>query len=245
MAKTISRGKCELCGAEFSKSTIARHLATCIAKHETVDKQESQPTDQEILHLRVEGAHLPQYWIHIEIAAKSHFFALDQYLRDLWLECCDHLSAFQLPKKKRLRNLTTHRADDWFEIMDDARQSLQNLPPTEEEIMDSKIGELVKVGDGFSYDYDFGSTTSLKLKVVAKRDGVLNPGNVRLLARNLPLEQVCECGKPAVQVCKECLWTPEGKCYFCKSCSKKHECDEESFLPIVNSPRMGVCGYTG
>ena len=245
MAKTTRQGKCELCGAQFSKAAIARHLASCVAKHEPEKPNEEQPVPHEILHLQVEGKHLPQYWIHVEIAAKSHFFALDQYLRNLWLECCEHLSAFHLPKKKQARRLASNRADDWFEIVDEARQRLQNLPPTEEEIMDSKIESLVRIGDVFTYDYDFGSTTKLKLKVLSKRDGVLNPGNVRLLARNLAPEYVCECGNPAVDICTDCFWKQAASPFHCSTCIKKHECGEDCVLPIVNSPRMGVCGYTG
>ena len=26
---------------------------------------------------------------------------------------------------------------------------------------------------------------------------------------------------------------------------RNHDCGEEAILPVVNSPRMGVCGYTG
>jgi hypothetical protein len=28
-------------------------------------------------------------------------------------------------------------------------------------------------------------------------------------------------------------------------CVKDHECGEEMLLPMANSPRAGVCGYTG
>jgi hypothetical protein len=34
-------------------------------------------------------------------------------------------------------------------------------------------------------------------------------------------------------------------CFFCDKCGKKHKSHDEMFLPVVNSPRMGVCGYTG
>jgi len=32
---------------------------------------------------------------------------------------------------------------------------------------------------------------------------------------------------------------------FCKKCINQHECEEEMALPITNSPRSGICGYTG
>jgi hypothetical protein len=51
------------------------------------------------------------------------------------------------------------------------------------------------------------------------------------------------CGKIAAQVCTECLWSGEG--WLCDECAAEHECGEEMLLPVVNSPRVGVCGYTG
>lgn len=39
------------------------------------------------------------------------------------------------------------------------------------------------------------------------------------------------------------IWDGEG--WLCESCAKNHECDEDMFLPVLNSPRTGVCGYTG
>lgn len=34
---------------------------------------------------------------------------------------------------------------------------------------------------------------------------------------------------------------------LCADCADDHgeECDRPAFLPVVNSPRSGVCGYTG
>jgi hypothetical protein len=98
------------------------------------------------------------------------------------------------------------------------------------------------VGDEFFYEYDFGSTTELKLQVLSKRDGVLKRGKVRLLARNLAPEFFCKCGKPATQIDAECC---HEESFYCDKCSRQHEELEETLLPVVNSPRMGVCGYCG
>jgi hypothetical protein len=65
---------------------------------------------------------------------------------------------------------------------------------------------------------------------------------IRLLARNEPPDILCaQCGKLAMQVCVEC----EGGIPMCDRCAAKHECGEEMLLPILNSPRTGVCGYCG
>ncbi len=67
-------------------------------------------------------------------------------------------------------------------------------------------------------------------------------GNV--LSRNEAPVIVCQsCGKPATQVCSQCVYDGEG--WLCEECAEDHECGEEMFLPVVNSPRVGMCGYTG
>ncbi len=32
---------------------------------------------------------------------------------------------------------------------------------------------------------------------------------------------------------------------YCDKCIEAHECGEDYVMPIVNSPRTGVCGYVG
>ena len=106
--------------------------------------------------------------------------------------------------------------------------------------------DAVEEGTVLDYQYDFGSTTELKVKFV-KRHQVLGKysDDIKILSRNSQLIIPCdECGKfPAVTICTECSWDGEG--WLCKKCAKSHECDEEMFLPVVNSPRSGVCGYSG
>ena len=41
----------------------------------------------------------------------------------------------------------------------------------------------------------------------------------------------------------QCIYEDKG--CLCDACAKSHECGEEMLLPLVNSPRAGVCGYTG
>jgi hypothetical protein len=68
---------------------------------------------------------------------------------------------------------------------------------------------------------------------------------VQILARNEAPDIPCdECAKSsAVLICTGCQW--EGAGWLCQNCAEDHECDEEMFLPVVNSPRTGECGYTG
>lgn len=100
-------------------------------------------------------------------------------------------------------------------------------------------------GEKILYEYDFGSTTSLTVHRVASRQSPAEAKKVRLLARNDPPEFPClTCGEVATLVCTYCQW--EDDAYFCRAHAREHDCEgEEAFLPVVNSPRMGVCGYTG
>lgn len=111
-----------------------------------------------------------------------------------------------------------------------------------DEGMEEAVQGLLTAGDKFEYEYDFGSTTYLEGVVISTRPGKLAEP-VRLLARNhFPAEILCAtCQALPVVVCSFC-----GDC-FCKKCKKRHKtCEgEEYMMPVVNSPRMGVCGYTG
>lgn len=100
-------------------------------------------------------------------------------------------------------------------------------------------------GTKVGYEYDFGSTTSLKGQVLSSREGSIGRQPVRLLARNEPLTWPCaRCCAPAATVCPFCLDADDG--LFCDMHAETHEhAGEEAYLPVVNSPRMGVCGYTG
>jgi hypothetical protein len=95
------------------------------------------------------------------------------------------------------------------------------------------------------YEYDFGSTTALTGELVGKRQGSIGSASVRLLARNEPLVWPCsDCKAPATVVCPYCMDSDDG--FFCDAHADAHEhAGEEIYLPVVNSPRMGVCGYSG
>lgn len=203
---------------------MVRHISTCAAAHDV-----SKGTPARLFHLRVEGAGAPMFWLDLEMKADATLKRLDRFLRDIWLECCGHLSAFRIDQATY-----TIPIDRPFDDFPDERS------------MNYKIGDVLRSHDHtFGYEYDFGSTTCLKLRVMGNREGVIGRLPVRLLARNDPPVWPCEvCRQPATLVCPFCIY--EGKGFYCEAHSREHECDEEEvWLPVVNSPRMGTCGYTG
>jgi len=98
-------------------------------------------------------------------------------------------------------------------------------------------------GDRLGYMYDFGSTTELVVNHVDLIDAATVKG-IRVVARNEPPAWPCdECGQPATKLCSECVYRDGG--FLCEPHASTHGCGEEMLLPVVNSPRMGVCAYAG
>lgn len=107
----------------------------------------------------------------------------------------------------------------------------------------TRVGKL-HAGDQFRHLYDFGSTTETLITVVGTTWRPLQKEVVRLLSRNVPPQFSCrKCGKPAAYIDMELIWDDESP-FYCEKCAKKCA-DEETLLPVTNSPRMGVCGYAG
>ncbi len=217
-------GVCRFCLKTFSGAGMGRHLEACPAKKEA-DKEAFDiiKIPSNIYHLKISAYKV--YWLHIEINSLSTLELLDVFLRNIWLECCGHLSSFKI---KGVNYSGSTISESMFPWMD-----------TEDLSLDQPLNQVLGVKDTFEYQYDFGSTTHLEGQVFAERRGViLKP--VRILARNNPFAYECvECGKPATEICLECDEL------FCDRCLITHGGDEEMALPVVNSPRMGVCGYCG
>ena len=97
MARQVSQGKCNLCGGTFSKQAMTKHIKSCMKKEGacgTPAKQSSRK--KETFHLLVEGRYSPDYWLHLEVPADVKLEVLDSFLRQIWLECCGHMSAFTI-----------------------------------------------------------------------------------------------------------------------------------------------------
>ena len=167
------------------------------------------------LHLRVESG---PYFLNLLLDGNTSLGELDGYLRGIWLECCGHMSQFSVGR--------------WGEELG----------------FNQKVRRVFDKGEKLWYVYDFGSTTQLEIKCISVHPIATKEG-IRLLSRNEPFNIPCDsCKKnPAVELCT--VHWDGSDMYFCESCSEKHveECvdAEYAMMPVVNSPRMGVCGYMG
>jgi hypothetical protein len=229
MARQTSKGTCTFCHGEFSKSAMTRHLETCqqraMTEAKAGGKQKAQPTRK--LHLVVEGRDLPMYWMHLEVTASTTLATLDQFLRNTWLECCGHLSAFEIEGVRYAIDAGMY--DDW---------------DMGEKSMRVRLDKVLSPGQTYTYEYDYGTTTELKLRMISEYEVETKGKAIQVLARNTPPVILCEeCGKPATEVCSQCIFDDRG--WLCDDCAEEHECGEEMLLPVVNSPRVGMCAYTG
>ncbi len=225
MTGGASKGKCNLCGKTYSKSGMTRHLQSCTNKKTTTEPRApgKKLGKAESLVLSVEGRHNPQYWLYLEMPLKTKLADLDFFLRNIWLECCGHLSAFTI-RGEHYGLEPDYDYDDYD--------------------MDTYLSKVLSTGEYFTYEYDFGSTTELTLKVIGTATKIFPDSGIAVLARNDQPQYRCDyCDKIAVEICQECEY--EGKGMLCEECAEKHPCGEDMLLPVVNSPRVGTCAYTG
>jgi len=217
--KKQSRGECAFCGKEMTRSGLTKHLKTCSTRAQAIEKIETAKKTnkkQSLFHLQVRDAYLSDFWLHLEINGRASLGDLDHYLRAIWLECCGHLSQFSV--------------GGWG---------------GEELSMDLKIDKVFTPGVELTHIYDFGTSSETLITTGEIRQGTpLTKHPIYLMARNKIPETTCaECGQPSNWLCidEEGEWTT-----LCDKHVKtySHDNDEEP-IELVNSPRLGMCGYTG
>jgi hypothetical protein len=192
----------------------------CGAKKEQDETLKRGKNGGYIYHLAISAGGL--YWLHIEMKGTATLLELDNFLREIWLECCGHLSQFTI------HGVTYSSYEEQDDFWGDSPES-----------MDLPLEDVLNLKDKFRHEYDFGSTTELALQVVSIRKGVIDE-LVRILARNHPPMFECQnCRKIVTQICSLCMEV------YCDKCIEAHKCGEDYVMPLVNSPRTGVCGYSG
>ena len=334
--RETSKGICAFCETEIDKSKMTQHLKFCkqrIASQKAANTEDAEKL--KLFHIVVEGQYLPMYWMHLEVPADATLLDLDDFLRAIWVECCEHLSGFKIgdtfysseppglyfvepgreveeEREEGEEEIDPNAPVDVEELLGDFPEALERLPSdllselkkprsvddlvvflkeqlksmpkdggyrtpeefeewrnryfqrttlkwlldmVEDRSLGVPLGKVLKVGQKFFYEYDFGSTTHLALRVAAQREGAMmkdedgDPDPFFIMARNEPPIIPCRvCGKPATKIASGYYSAWDGA--LCDTCAKdkknlrEYE-DEYSFLPVVNSPRVGVCGYTG
>ncbi len=219
--KKQTRGECVFCGRKMTKGGLSKHLSTCEKRQESTKKANSKKSGktQELYHLRVQDAWLGDFWLHLEMNGKATLDDLDNYLRYIWLECCSHMSQFS--------------TGGW---------GTREIPK------EAKANEVFDIGLELVHIYDFGTSSETLIKVMNINEGKpLTKHPIYLMARNnLPEEKCMECSKVATWFCMECVYEEDESGMLCNKHAESHpHNDYGGAIPLVNSPRLGMCGYEG
>ena len=199
---------------------MARHFAACSKRREAIAAADRKPgKKQRLFHLQIQDAWQGTYWLHLEMNGFATLGDLDHYLRAIWLECCGHMSRFSI--------------GGWG---------------GEEIGMKSRAKEVFDSGAELTHIYDFGTSSETLIKTAGVREGKpLTRHPIVLLARNkAPVSPCMECEQPAKWLCMECVYELDKPGLLCDEHEQSHP--HEAYgepLPLVNSPRVGLCAYCG
>lgn len=83
------------------------------------------------MHLFVEARRDKSYWLHVAVPAEASLRTLDRFLRHTWLECCGHLSAFDISVRRHVS---------------------QSAPEMVAAGMHARLSHALSVGTKFSYE---------------------------------------------------------------------------------------------
>ena len=215
------KGECAYCHQEIAGSKAEKHFSDCPERLAVIKKRadvKNIPTEV-LYHIRAQDASNGQFWLDMEMRGSATLKDLDHYLRAIWLECCGHMSQFSSGSRQRESISKKYRADD-----------------------------VLRTGSKLTHIYDFGTSSETLIKVVGMREGkAVTSRPISLMARNRMPESTCaDCIKPATQLCMECFIDEEAWRTFCDKHMRTHPHDDYGGpVSLVNSPRLGLCGYDG
>ena len=215
-----SRGECRFCGKPMSKGGLTKHFSACPEYKKLIENASNNSGKEQVIHhLQIQDAWQKDFWLHLEMNDSTKLKNLDYYLRSIWLECCGHLSQFSV--------------GGWR---------------GEEIPMGIPVSRVFQKGVELTHIYDFGTSSETLVKAVGQREGkALTKNPIFLMARNeLPKAGCIECDQPASWLCMECIYEYDKSGYLCENHADKHPHEDYGEpLPLVNSPRLGMCGYIG
>lgn len=216
---TQSRGTCSFCDSDYAKGGMVRHLRACSEREAAIQSANGADASETLYHLRAEDEWGRPFWLDLEMRGSATLEELDRYLRSIWLECCGHLSQFSV--------------GGWG---------------------GSEIPESRRVNQVFGDDtelthiYDFGTESRTLIRTMDVREGSPTMKHlIELMARNHKPEAICmKCDREAAWLCIECMYDEDASGTLCDEHVDDHPHDAYGApMPLLNSPRTGMCGYTG
>ena len=255
---TNSPGWCHLCGDTFLADEAKAHIETCITQ--TVEKKyiirdfDERYARSSPVMIWVRSEEL-RHWMMLVMQPTTSLRQLDQFLRNQWLECCGHMSHFEIGK--------VHYSACVPGPGDPPNFDTAMAEPNEQHMVHT-IEETVTDKDRFSHEFDYGDTTCLDLEHVAalpfpyyclpdlikppKEAEGYSDDFITIVARNQPPEHCFTCRKTArwrysendyIQTPRKYRGPIVAPPYFCDPCLPK----DISSVKLRNSPRAGVGCY--
>ncbi len=165
------KAKCYYCNKELTERTIKRHMKNCSEMKKSIDEKridDKEQRNQFIIAIKSKYAR-NEYCIYLSIDGTLGLVHIDQFIRDIWVECCGHLSGFKIRGKYYQDNQ-----------------------------MNTQLNDILNIDEKFEYEYDFGSTTCLVLDVVNIIEVPSSFSQIEIISRNHEIKHVCKiCGAEA------------------------------------------------
>ena len=260
---TTIPGTCCICDQTLPGDRVRRHLLQCIESRFGIKpppaprRRDRRRNAQRTACLSVRTREQP-HWMELGVRCDVTLHQLDRFLRGIWLECCGHVSHFEI-RDQVYSVLVPMPGERWrFDPMDDREARWRNMGRT----VNAAIPPLTR----FGYEHDYGSPTELAFEyssIFGELVQAVSPSQpwhgekIVILARNDPLQACLRCGSPA-------LWraAPEYDEYeeydhelyddervltlddldpitFCEDCAPQ----AGDLVLLPNSPRVGVNCY--
>jgi hypothetical protein len=226
-------GECFVCGESLAYGEMGDHLPSCL---EDAPLPSSRKTPSRGYLVGARDDERTDFWTYFLIPRSEQLVDLDQFLRETWVDCCGHLTAFRIKGQR-------------FESHGGSSGPAHGTPTGS---LAPKLFALLDDGEEFSFEYDFNRPTKLSLKMIEEctypdveeydEEHKIAWGKALMVAQNEDPEWTCsECGDEAEWVCRECGVEDDG--VLCEECAQEHDHDDEAFLPKANSPRVGMCRF--
>lgn len=194
----------------------------------------------------------PDFWLVVDAKDNCLLCDLDTFLRDIWVECCGHMSEFHVGP-------STYADTFAMEMGWGGPSSLESMfgswrrGPSKPRSWEVQLKSVFKNTRKMTYIYDMGTPTELVIQMRGHHTGKCMEDSITILSRNIPPKNICSiCGKKdATWVNGARIWEDPEHAFICDGCKKdimpvaKKEYGYDPFLPNCNSPRRGVCAYAG
>ena len=210
----LTKCKCNLCKKEYDIKEIEQHINSCL------DKKNDNCNVKNLYYFVVKAKSMGGMFLHLLISQDSKLADLDQFLRDIWLECCNHPSLFkanhqELDKKKNISILTKYDRIDYIYDFNFF---------TELEIKHIKT---------------IKGEQNIPIKILAR-----NPkADIKChICNKAKAHIICS------ECYNDYFFSEDEDYLFCEECAKKHKDKihngNSDFLTYLeNSPRAGICNY--